>query len=1589
MNRFKTASSVSSSRFLALVLWACGTFALGTYEVYNPNNLPSGPNPPADTPYTAWNNTAEHWDLSLYSGTHNKWGPKSMMFVYVRPTDGNMPNMKTHAQLQAELDNTSQFYFDESFRRTWFGTKVINPGQSSQHIVPRLEVVFVNLPKTVSEYSGNHNFSILTSDTFFAVRALGGEYAAGQRLDPANFDRIQIYGDPKLITSTGLAHVHGRYSWSGNTLSGWVVRHELGHNWGVYHANRWVGANGIPRNVNGTHHEYGAGADIMSNGFGSFNTMFKTSLSFLHRNSGDVADASSSGTYRIFSHTNQESNRPETRVRGLIVPVEGFQTTSHKLLFLGFRHTGAPGGIMTRDSWDSHAVTVHANRTSPSLGQNNGSHLIDTSPNSWVPDDRVNASIKVGRTYSEGPNVNGTHIYDGMHITPLGRGSLQIDGVSHYYMDVQINYGMSPGNQPPSASFSQVMFYGAEPGEPFTFSVNASDPDGDELAFDWDFGDDTYNVLNSDTQTKTWNQAGIYLVTATVSDMKGGVTPAQVWVNVGGVPLQSPDQPQATLPGLQYRYHQGPFARLPAFPRLFPVKEGVVETFTLNPRMRDREYAFVFEGYLEVPSDDIYTFHVRARDGHRLYISGQLMTERDTVLSSPSEDAANIGLKAGRHAIRVEMFNFNGGGTLSVDWSTLAMERTPIPSSQLHHRDWSASGPMTVSMLNPAPETVLESGDDLPIQAGVSASSDIERVVFFVGSDYLGEDTAPPYEATWARVPPGTWMLYAMAIDTEGRQVLSEPVSLHVTPPPRRPSIGINFLGPGGNRGRLESTDEAGAWHVQPHWNNAPTGTYASDATHWDHTMNTLVDDTGTTVTGAWTRYRSRHHTFQGSQTTLADTDTPDGRLFYSGLISRHDQRNPEVEVHGIPYETYDVYVYFDLLETNNGDTYATEFVLTHLSGTLGGSARPSLFGQNSLVTGDGIGDYPQYDQWFRFQEATATSRTDPIGERLGNYVVFREVEGDSFQVLARKNPNTLRETGISAIQIVNVEIPVPPPVIHLERPLDGVAAIPSGVGLWIVAAVELDPAVSSVDLQWSQVSGQEGASFTRPQESTTGVFFPADGSYVLRLTANDGLNTSTRDITVEVGAQGGGNWTSQDIGGGISTAGTFSLENGVYAVGINSGDIWETADSFHFAHQPLTGDGEIIARVAFDTSPIPFDWAKIGLMIREDLTPGSKNVMTLRSHGNGNRFQYRDNTNGNSASEGNGTHPWLRLTREGNVFTGYISADGVTWTQLGSRNVAMSDPVFIGLAFSSHNSGGYASGSFSDVTGGGGAANLGPLVDAGNLAAAVVGESASLNGSASDDGAPAVPGVLTTEWGLESGPGDAHVADAAALVTTVTFDTAGTHTLRLVADDGTVATVDLLSVEVEAGSSGPIAATVTLSDLDQSVDGSPKSPTVTTDPAELAVSLSFNGSSVVPSTSNVYAVIATVTEAGYEGSATATFRLRTAEGIVDSTGNGADDEWELATFGDLDDAPVVINGQAYTRRQIYVWGLSDPLTQVFAMDGMTFSTVPNRRYQLQFRASLTEGAWTDMGAEFPGNGNPHGIQDPVPGFYRVKVLLP
>lgn len=139
-------------------------------------------------------------------------------------------------------------------------------------------------------------------------------------------------------------------------------------------------------------------------------------------------------------------------------------------------------------------------------------------------------------------------------------------------------------------------------------------------------------------------------------------------------------------------------------------------------------------------------------------------------------------------------------------------------------------------------------------------------------------------------------------------------------------------------------------------------------------------------------------------------------------------------------------------------------------------------------------------------------------------------------------------------------------------------------------------------------------------------------------------------------------------------------------------------SDAMGFAQYELCGDGTITAHVT-DISGNALGWA--GVSMRESADGGSKKVQLLTNLSNLSRREVRLVTNGNSFPQQfmSFNRYWLRLTRNGNQFTGHVSPNGVHWYLAMANNVNMANCIQIGLVATNYNSNSTVTATFGNVT--------------------------------------------------------------------------------------------------------------------------------------------------------------------------------------------------------------------------------------------------------------------------------------------------
>jgi hypothetical protein len=377
------------------------------------------------------------------------------------------------------IDNLHNFYHEMSYGRAGF-----LPIGAGSAVTPVLR-----MPETASYYGGNNRYAQLRTDARAAATA------AGYVLSQYNLDVICM-GPVPGFGWAGLAYVGSAGAWLRNSFGTGVAGHELGHNFGLHHAGFWD-TSGQSIIGPGTHVEYGDSFDTMgsaSAGNNHFNARYKSYLNWLQPS--ETLTVSSSGIYRIYAH-----DQPLTPgARGLRIVRNS--TTNY---WVEFRQK------FTANRWLMNGAGLRF-----AGNGNQRSVLLDTTVGS--SSGRTDSALVIGRTYAD-PEA-------GLYITPMGKG-----GTTPESLDVMVQLGGSAGNLPPSVMVSASDTV-TSVNVPVDFSAAASDPNGDALAYYWDFGDGTFGS-NSPNVSKSWSSTGDRVVRCTVTDMKGGEASHSVVISVG------------------------------------------------------------------------------------------------------------------------------------------------------------------------------------------------------------------------------------------------------------------------------------------------------------------------------------------------------------------------------------------------------------------------------------------------------------------------------------------------------------------------------------------------------------------------------------------------------------------------------------------------------------------------------------------------------------------------------------------------------------------------------------------------------------------------------------------------------------------------------------------------------------------------------------------------------------------------------------------------------------------------------------------------------------------------------------------------
>jgi hypothetical protein len=148
----------------------------------------------------------------------------------------------------------------------------------------------------------------------------------------------------------------------------------------------------------------------------------------------------------------------------------------------------------------------------------------------------------------------------------------------------------------------------------------------------------------------------------------------------------------AVKPGLAWKVYPGSWTQLPDLSTRTPVFSGVSPGIQADSRGFTR-YAVAWDGFINIPADGGYTFHLMARDGARLVIDGMEVARTGPpfaqVCGSPGNalryTLASLGLRAGPHRFHLESLHQVSRGTPRLLWEGPRLRLNDIPAAAFSH----------------------------------------------------------------------------------------------------------------------------------------------------------------------------------------------------------------------------------------------------------------------------------------------------------------------------------------------------------------------------------------------------------------------------------------------------------------------------------------------------------------------------------------------------------------------------------------------------------------------------------------------------------------------------------------------------------------------------------------------------------------------------------------------------------------------------------------------------------------------------------------------------------------------------------------
>ena len=306
----------------------------------------------------------------------------------------NQPLTASRAQ-NLISNEVSPFYINNSYNKTLM-TPTVTP--------------VVRLPQTLAYYAQGY-YNTMLADARAAARA------AGYETNNFNLDLVAFSYTPS-IGWAGIAAIGAKGAMLNGAFYLAETAHELGHCYGLLHANLWRTIDGSVIGA-GNNVEYGdcydnMGACVNGNASRHFNSHYKRRLNWLTES--DVQTVTTNGTYRIYAQDLQASSG----IRTLKIPKNA--SKNYWVEFRQLQSGNAMNGALVR--WDYSSQSFRETQ------------LLDMNP---ATSSTADAPLTIGQSFYDAENQ--------IRITVLGKG-----GTTPESLDVRVEFGGATPTPTPTAT---------------------------------------------------------------------------------------------------------------------------------------------------------------------------------------------------------------------------------------------------------------------------------------------------------------------------------------------------------------------------------------------------------------------------------------------------------------------------------------------------------------------------------------------------------------------------------------------------------------------------------------------------------------------------------------------------------------------------------------------------------------------------------------------------------------------------------------------------------------------------------------------------------------------------------------------------------------------------------------------------------------------------------------------------------------------------------------------------------------------------------------------------------------------------------